>query len=330
LLGARYPSSVIAVDPDLETSYTHQASAGIDRSLPGNVVLSGNVMYVRGFNMPGALDYNPILPARLGAGRRPNDHPCSSNTSATCVNGGIPGSSSSVLQYTVYGETWYKGVTASLARRLRGRLQFSVAYTLSKAEDTSTDFQTNFAPESNGFGRNPQDPYGLPVGFDPRAERGPATQDQRHRVVLSSIYSWPRAFQLSTIMTAGSGQPFSPLAGADVNGDGDAGGFPSDRARQNPADASTSVARNSERTAAQFNIDVRVSRRFSARSRFTLEAIVEAFNLLNRTNFVEDTNQSSFVVFGSGRFPDSPLPTYRKYTQALAPRQVQLATKIGF
>ena len=287
-------------------------------------------MYVRGFNLPGALDYNPVLPARLGAGRRPNDHPCSSNTLATCVNRGIPGSSASVLQYTAYGETWYKGVTASLARRFRGSLQFSVAYTLSKAEDTSTDFQTNFVPEVNGFGRNPQDPFGLPIGFDPRAERGLATQDQRHRFVLSGIYNLPRAFQLSAIMAAGSGQPFSPLAGADLNGDGDAGGFPSDRAREDPADASTSVARNSERTAAQFTIDVRVSRRFTVRNRFTLDTIVEAFNLLNRANFVEDTNQSSFVVFGSDTFPDNPLPTYRKYTQALPPRQIQLAAKIGF
>jgi hypothetical protein len=47
-------------------------------------------------------------------------------------------------------------------------------------------------------------------------------------------------------------------------------------------------------------------------------------------NFFEDTNQSSFTIFGAGAYPSSPLPTYGKYTQTLAPRQVQLAGKIIF
>ena len=45
------------------------------------------------------------------------------------------------------------------------------SYTWSNAEDTTTDFQSEFVPENNGFGRNPADPTGLPIGFDPLAER---------------------------------------------------------------------------------------------------------------------------------------------------------------
>jgi hypothetical protein len=64
---------------------------------------------------------------------------------------------------------------------LSGNTQVLVSYTLSKAEDNSSDFQSNFIPENNGRGRNPEDQYGLPVGFDPMSEKGLATHDQRHR-----------------------------------------------------------------------------------------------------------------------------------------------------
>ena len=55
-----------------------------------------------------------------------------------------------------------------------------------------------------------------------------------------------------------------------------------------------------------------------------------AFNLFNRVNFVEDTNQSSFVIFGSGAYPANPLPAYGHYTLTMPPRQVQLAMRVSF
>ena len=99
----------------------------------------------------------------------------------------------------VFGETWYNGLTVSLEQAIqRHRYQFLRRYTLSKAEDNSTDFQSAFIPEDNGRGRDPPDPTGLPVGFDPDLERGPATHDQRHRFVLSGLVPDPvRTSQVS-------------------------------------------------------------------------------------------------------------------------------------
>lgn len=204
------------------------------------------------------------------------------------------------------------------------------SYTLSRAEDTSTDFQASFIAQNSGYGRNPADPLGPPLGFDPRSERGAASHDQRHRLVVSGVYQLPWHVQLSGIATAASGRPFTPLAGADLNGDGNGGQYPPDRARRDPLDESTSVARNSETTAAQVSVDLRLSRRFTIARHATIEALVEVFNLFNRANFIEDTNQSSFVIFGSGAYPNEPLPAYGKYTLTLPPRQVQLAAKISF
>jgi len=330
LLGGTYPSTVISLDPDLKTGFTHQASVGVERSLGSSLAVSLNGVIVRGFNQPGTIDYNPVLPARLGASRRPNDLPCSANPAATCVNGGLPGSSASILQYTSFARSWYKGLTMSLARRPSDRYQFLVSYTLSQAEDTSTDYQSNFIVQNNGLGRDPNNKNGPPLGFDPESERGPSTHDQRHRFVLSGVYMLPRDVQLSGIVTAASGRPFSPLAGADLNADGNGGAFPPDRARVNPADESTSVGRNSETTTGQVNVDLRVSRKFKLGSGASLELIADAFNLFNRVNYFEDSNQSSFTIFGTGAYPSSPLPTYGRYTLTLPPRQIQLAAKISF
>ena len=330
LLGGSYVSVVVAPDPLLKNPVTHQSSVGFDQTLGSNLTLAVSGIYVRGFNMPGTLDYNPLLPAKLGPGRRPNDLPCSAKAAATCVNGGIPGTSAAVIQYAGFGQTWYEGLAVELSSRFSHGHEFLLSYTLSKAEDSSTDYQSNFIPQNSGYGRNPSDRFGLPLGFDPDSERGPATHDQRHRIVLSGLYRLPWALQISGIVTAGSGRPFTPLAGTDLNGDGNGGAFPPDRARRNPTDESTSVGRNSATTAAQVNVDLRVSRRFKLGTRGTLDAMLEIFNLLNRANFIEDTNQSSFVIFGTGAFPSNPLPSYGKYTATLPPRQAQLAAKFAF
>jgi len=276
------------------------------------------VIYARGKHQIGTIDYNPVIPA-LGANRRPNDI------------GGVAGTSASVLQYSDFGETWYRGLTVTAQKRYSRGSQFLVSYTLSKSEDNSTDFQSAFIPESNGSGRNPADPTGLPIGFNPDLEKGPAVWDQRHRLVVSGLYQLPAAVQVAAIVSAASGRPFTPLAGADLNGDGNGGAAPPDRARRNPVDITTSVGRNSETLPKQVTVDARLSRRFHVARNLFIEPMFEVFNLFNRTNYADVNN-----VFGVGTFPDSPLRdaqgrvTYGRFTLAQPPRQIQLAAKLSF
>jgi Carboxypeptidase regulatory-like domain/TonB dependent receptor/TonB-dependent Receptor Plug Domain len=323
--GHRLPESAVGsfttlkflIDPGLQSPYAHHAAIGVDRELPGNVAVSANVVYARGLNQIGTIDYNPVVPS-LGPGRRPQDI------------GGVAGTSASLLQYTSFGETWYKGLTLSLNKRYSQRHQFLVSYTLAKAEDNSTDFQSAFIPQQNGRGRDPGNVDGLPVGFDPDSERGPSTQDQRHRLVASGVYTAPGSVQLAAIVTAASGRPYTILAGADLNGDGNGGAFPPDRARADITSEASSVGRNSGTMPKQVSVDLRVSRRFRLGQRAYLEGMLETFNLFNRTNFIETNNLSSAFIFGSGGYPTNPLPGFGHFTQAGPPRQVQLALKVGF
>jgi hypothetical protein len=305
-----YPSLVISVDPGLETPYAHHVAAGVSRELPRQTSLSADFVLVRGLQQPGTVDYNPIVPA-LGANRRPED-----------VNR-VPGTSASVLQYTSFGETWYRGLTISAARRLSDRYEFLASYTVSKTEDNSTDFQSEFIAQDSGRGRNPQDLKGLPIGFDPDDERGPSVQDQRHRFVLSGSYLAPRDVQLSAILTLASGRPYNILGGADLNGDGDGGA--TDRARQTLADIATSVQRNAGTLPSQATVDLRVARRFVTGRGVGIDGIFEVFNLFNRANYTAVNN-----IFGTGAYPNQPLSTFGQFTQAAAPLQMQLAIKIRF
>ena len=304
-----YPSLVISLDPGLETPYAHHLAAGLERELPGRIGLATDFIYVRGFKQPSTLDYNPLVPS-LGANRRPAD-----------VNG-IPGSSASVLQYTSFGETWYRGVTVAASRRFIDTHQLLVSYTLSKAEDNGTDFQSEFIAQDSGRGRNPNDPDGLPIGFDPDSEKGPSVQDQRHRLVASGIYMLPKDVELSSIVTIGSGRPYNILAGVDLNGDGDGGA--TDRARATLTDIGTSVHRNAGTLPMHATVDVRLARRFPV-GRMSVDGIFEVFNLFNRSNYTAVNN-----VFGTGSYPATPAPTFGQFTQAAPPRQIQLALKIGF
>ncbi|HSL21484.1 MAG TPA: TonB-dependent receptor [Vicinamibacterales bacterium] len=306
-----YPSLVLSVDPALKTPYAHHASAGVERELGHGLAMSAHFVYARGFDQLGTIDYNPVTnPATQG---RPLD-----------ING-VPGTSASVLQYTSWGETWYRGLALSIRKRFNDRYQFLASYTLSKAEDTSADYQSFFIPQDNGLGRNPANLNGLPIGFDPSAERGPSLQDQRHRVVFSGAYALPWNVTVSSIVTLASGRPYNILAGSDLNGDGNGGATAPDRPRTDPANPATSIKRNAGLLPNQYTVDMRVAKRLAIRGRAHMDLMFEAFNLFNSTIYTNVDN-----IFGTGSYPGSPLPTFGQHTEAAPPFQAQLAVKFGF
>jgi len=309
------PSFVASVLPGVDTPYattSRWASIGrwlpTSRSPPTSFACGGGTSWGASNTTPSCRSWvRDVAPTTSAASPAPRRH-CSSTLD--------------------FGESWYKGLTLSVRKRLSHRYQLALAYTLSKAEDMIGDF-TGVGVEDNGKGRNPEDPEGLPLGFDPSSERGPAGHDQRHRLVLSGLYRLPWDVQLSGILAASSGRPFNPVAGADPNGDGFP--FPTDRARRDPADPTTGVGRNSETMAGEVVVDLRLSKRLRWGEGATLELMVEVFNLFNRTNFSEINN-----VFGVGPFPSEPQTdgqgrvTYGQYVKALPPRQIQLAAKLSF
>jgi hypothetical protein len=96
--------------------------------------------------------------------------------------------------------TWYDGVFLTLDRPVsaNGRWGFNFAYTYAEAEQTGTDN----AGEGVAFG-----------AFDFASfadlDRTPGTNDERHRVVASGLVRLPANFQVSSLITLGSGLPYT-------------------------------------------------------------------------------------------------------------------------
>jgi len=97
-------------------------------------------------------------------------------------------------------KSWYDGVYLTLDRPMTsdGKWGFNFAYTYAKAKQTGTD--------------NPGE--GVAFGaFDyinsSALFKIPGTNDERHRVVASGTYRLPANFQVSSLITLGSGVPFT-------------------------------------------------------------------------------------------------------------------------
>lgn len=230
----------------------------------------------------------------------------------------------------------YHSLQASLNRPVGRDISMLAAYTLSKSiDDTSAFLSTkadkNFPQDSRNF----------------RAERALSSFDIHQRASLACVYRlpggsvWLRNTESRAILTAQTGQPFTPILRFDNSNTGNSGGsFGSDRPNllRNPElsdprpdrwfDASAfavpapytfgSAGRNIVRGPGVFNVDLSMARRFPTGERTSLTLEVAAFNLFNRTNF--DLPEL---------FADEP-GTFGHIYSARAPRQVQVALRFHF
>jgi hypothetical protein len=231
-----------------------------------------------------------------------------------------------VIAFESTAESRYNGVTFELNRRFSSGLQARAAYTLGRVEDTVPD-ATAVVPGNAGddakYASNPAD-------FD--TDRTDGNNDQRHRFVVSGIYTtdqWADRFEgvtrsvlggwtLSGILTAQSGQPYSARVGAvDLNGDGNTRN-----------DYAPGTARNQFWLPGSVTFDPRVSRdiRLGTRTRLTL--IFEAFNLFN-----DDIVTGVDTAFYTASLTANTLTPNAAFGTPLASvgeRVIQLAIKLTF
>jgi hypothetical protein len=205
-------------------------------------------------------------------------------------------------QYDAIGDSWFKGITMSLATTNTAPVSARISYTLSTSEDTS----------GNAFFSSPQD------NFNIAGEKGPSDNDQRHRVVISGVAGaegsrLSRALggiQFGYLVSYATGVPFNVVAGSDLNND------------TTNNDRPAGVSRNSARQSSTSSVDLRVSRVFAVPRKGRLEILVEAFNVFNRVNILVVNN-----TFGTGT---TPLASFGQPTLAGDPRQLQAGIRWSF
>ena len=216
----------------------------------------------------------------------------------------------------------YNALQLKADKQLSHGLTFGAAYTYSKSIDGASDF---FGSGANGTTIFPQNNY------DTAAEKGLSDFDIRHRFVFNYIYSIPSAknlwaavperlgggWQISGIITAQTGQPFSVLTGQDQSSTG----LGDDRAdvSGNPNAGTKTVAEffntgafslnapltfgNSGRnivTGPRFtDVDFALMKTTAITERVRMQFRAEFFNILNHPNFALPNNVLSSPSFGA-------------------------------
>lgn len=216
-LSSRAPA-VALFDPHFSAPRSWRASLGVQRrigrrmsvNVEGSLAWSSTVAGVNDLNL------DPIPDFTLASeGGRPVFVPATSIVPAT----GAIGLAASRL-HPRYGQVLEvhsnlrsrsQQLTVSLAGAAFTRLLYNLSYTLGRSRD-----QSSFG------GGSPQAAYGrlLTAGFPGVGEWAPSDYERRHNVVgtiTAAIRPW---LDLSAIVRATSGAPFTPRVGGDVNGDG--------------------------------------------------------------------------------------------------------------
>ncbi len=145
--------------------------------------------------------------------------------------------------------------------------------------------------------------------YDLSGEWARADVDRRHRFLVLGRVTSIKRIDLGVGLTLNSGVPYSETLGGDP--------FNNGRGRARPL----GVSRNTLSTPGYASLDVRASRDVKLggpkTSPRTIALALDAFNVLNRTNYV------TFVgTFGS--------PLFQRPVAASAPRQVQLSARLKF
>jgi hypothetical protein len=283
--------NITRIDPNIRNSYSQHANLQIERELPGSASISVGYIYLRGLHLIMSRNANvPRFPASAGVPNLGRPDPNFGN----------------IARFESSGDSYYNGLVFSFNKQMSSWSTVRVSYTLSKAIDNSGNF----------FFSSPQN------NFDLRDDRGRSDNDQRHRLTVSGWVEAPRvrdgsalrrAFggvQLSYIFSAASPLPFNIVTGADRNFD------------TSFNDRPVGIGRNTGQGFDFASLDLRLSRRFRFSERVGLEAIVESFNTLNRSNF-----QLPNTTFGTGPVA---LSSFGRPTTAGEPRQMQLGLRVSF
>ena len=240
---------------------------------------------------------------------------------------------SRVFQFEDTASSWYNGMVLTFSKRFSGDFGITANYTWSHAFDNAPD-ATAVVPGT--------DDYKLAYyPTNPNADYASSLNDVRHRFVVNGEYDFNRfaqnlsgvqkavlgGWQLSAILTAQTGQPYSAFVNSDLNKDGNS------RNERVPG-----TARNIYNLPSLFSVDPRITKNIAVTERVNLKLIGEAFNVFNRFN-VTGVKTTQYCVGGPASCPgvagelipiNTGVSAFGMPSTDLGPRILQVAAKITF
>src|SRR5712692_9303776 len=329
--------SIFVFQPNYHQPNVQQANLGHEYLIQPTMSVQVNYLWVKGTHLTRTLDVNqqgPETPKVFGLANS------TQTFTVSMVNPvrPIPGFAR-IEEFQSSANSIYHCLTVQLNKRLSQSYQFLASYTFGKVIDDNPD-ATSVVPFSSDDAKMVQDP------LNPRGDRGPGVNDQRHRFVLRAIWDLDGyshslshsvryllgGWQLSGILTAQTGQPYSALVNSDLNGDSNS-----------RTDRVPGIGRDTFYLPNFVSLDPRITKSIPVTERVKAQLILEAYNSFNRVNYTSlSTTQysvsSSAAVCGSGvvlpcfvapRTPfQAPLSTQLNFSPGS--RIVQLSGKITF
>jgi len=228
-----------------------------------------------------------------------NSNPIRPNTTYDQIN-----------EYTNDGHSRYKALVFSLNGNVRKNDVITASLTFASKKNISDDFSPDFP---TGY---PNDPANI------EAEWGRARGTERYRLVISGIIHLPWQLTVAPIYEYGSGQPWTQRLGYDFNADG------------KNSDRPAGIGRNTMNGPVFHQLSLRLTKAIPVAGWGQLEAIAEAFNVTNATNW--DVQSVDGALYLNG--PTLARPTtayvpninYGHYRATLTPREIQLGVRWMF
>ena len=366
------PCSIYApagVDPNLFTPTIQQWNLTVERGITKDLMLQVAYVGSQSYHTPLSMNANTAPPLVC-------QNPQGCDSGGTTLNGTVPRPPyAKVPQGTTYmppgtrpnpyvgnGVTWfdlgtssYHSLNVSLVKRTTRGLTFKTNYTYGKVMDLNSAI---LAPSA---GNEPPDvfsPYNL------KLNRGVASYSLQHQFNGNFSYQLPfgngqrfgsgasgvvdrliGGWQWNGIVNVQGGFPFTPLAGSNTSGTGDAN--QSDTPNWNPnfkgpvilgkpdqwfdpnafvmptAGTFGNVARGSLRGPGLVSFDTSLFKRVRISEELNLQFRAEAFNVFNHANF---SYPNQIVFSGNGYSSSAGVIT----TTATTSRQIQFALKLLF
>ncbi len=308
------------VDPNLVNPYYQRWSLGIQRELPGLLMMDVSYVGSKGTKLYLNEDRNPLVPASLQV--VPTGYTGTRSGRIDALQGARTIRSNS-------GSSSYHAGQLSLSRRFSKGLALTGSYTYSKLIDNGSEIFASAGLVNSSLAIIPH------VLGGERNERAVSLFDRTHRGVFTYVYDLPfmrdqrgalgqiiGGWQLSGITTFESGVPFTIGNGQDSNGfagnndrpdfnpAGQAGvravpsstsptGYVNPDANNAPIDPATAryiglaagigrtgtLGRNTERTKGINNFDFNVQKKFRVSENVGLQFRAEFFNVFNHPQY---------------------------------------------
>lgn len=311
--------NIFVTEPNLSNPQTNQWSLNLETKLGASYSLTVGYLGVRGLHLTRTRDINlfpyQILTGTLATGgtvnfqRRLSNRPNTAFGRISLVENGA--------------DSFYHGGFLQLTKRFGSDFQIQTSYTFSRVIDTVPDGTAVLPANGGDDAKIAQDT------LNPNLDKALGNADITHRFVLSgswdvnlarnaqsrAVKAIANGWQLSSIIQAQNGFPYSERVNIDLTNDGN---FANDRP--------PFLGRNTRRLPSWATLDLRLSRDFPIHERLKIRIMGEAFNLTNKTN-ISGVNAVSLNV-NAANFTFTPNAAFLRPTSTYDPRILQLSAKI--